>query len=70
MGFFQQFHQFHLVLKYKKGTTNKFIDLLSKATNTKNNNSRSCFHMDPFSHKAHNEEYAEDEDLKRVYQQL
>jgi hypothetical protein len=63
MGFLQQFH---LVIKYKKGTSNKVVDLLSRppivASVILKNTS--------LSHDSYVEKYAIDEDFKEVYVNL
>ena len=63
MGFLQQFH---LVIKYKKGTSNKVADMCSKlpiATSIILKNT--CL-----SHDNYVEQYAIDEDFKEVYEKL
>jgi hypothetical protein len=63
MGFLQQFH---LVIKYKKGTRNKVADMLSRpaivASIVLNNSS--------LSHDIYVEQYAINEDFKEVYAKL
>ena len=63
MGFLQQFH---LVIKYKKGTSNKVVDVLSippiVASIILNNTS--------LSHDNYVEQYAINEDFKEVYEKL
>jgi hypothetical protein len=63
MGFLQQFH---LVIKYKKGTSNKVANMLSRppivASIILNNTS--------LSHDSYVEQYAIDEDFKEVYEKL
>jgi hypothetical protein len=63
MGFLQQFH---LLIKYKKGTSNKVADMLSRrpivASIILNNTS--------LSHDSYVEKYAIDEDFKEVYEKL
>ena len=63
MGFLQQFH---LVIKYKKGTSNKVADMLSRppivASIILKNTS--------LSHDIYVEQYAIDEDFKEVYEKL
>ena len=63
MGFLQQFH---LVIKYKKGTSNKVVDMLSRppivASIVLKNAS--------LSHDSYVEQYATDEDVKNVYEKL
>jgi hypothetical protein len=61
MGFIQQFH---LVIKYKKGTSNKVVDMLCRppivASIILKNTS--------LSHDSYVEKYAIDEDFKEVYE--
>jgi hypothetical protein len=63
MDFLQQFH---LVIKYKKGTSNRVVDILSRtpivAFVILNNTS--------LSHDIYVEQYAIDEDFKEVYVKL
>jgi hypothetical protein len=63
MGFLQKFH---LVIKYKKGTSNKVVDMLSRppivASIILKNTS--------LSHDSYVEQYAIDEDFKEVYEKL
>ena len=63
MGFVQKFH---LVIKYKKGTSNKVDDMLSRppivAFIILNNTS--------LSHDSYVEQYSIDEDFKQVYDKL
>lgn len=49
MGFLQQFH---LVIKCKKGTTNKFVDFLSRPPAPKITAVGAIMHMEPFAHEA------------------
>ena len=63
MGFLQQFH---LVIRYKKGTLNKVADMLSRpiigaVTLLKN---------DSIVHDSYIEQYASDDDFKDVYANL
>jgi hypothetical protein len=67
MGFLQQFH---LVIKYKKGSTNKLADMLSQPPTSNITTLGTLMHMDPFTHDAYKEAYIEDEDFKEVFQQL
>jgi hypothetical protein len=67
MGFLQQFH---LVIKYKKGNTNKLADMLSRPPTSNITTLGTLMHMDPFTHDAYKEAYTEDEDFKEVFQQL
>jgi hypothetical protein len=63
VGFLQQFH---LVIKYKKGTSNKVVDMLSRhpivASIILKNTS--------LSHDIYVEQYAIDEDFKELYEKL
>jgi hypothetical protein len=63
MGFLQQIH---LIIKYKKGTSNKVADMLSRppipASIILKNTS--------LSHDSYVEQYAIDEDFKEVYAKL
>jgi hypothetical protein len=63
MGFLQQFH---LVIKYKKGTSNKVVDMLSRppivASIILKNYS--------LSRDSYVEQYAIDEDFKEVYENI
>jgi hypothetical protein len=63
VGFLQQFH---LVIKYKKGTSNKVVDMISRfpiyASIVLKNVS--------LSHDSYVEQYATDEDFKKNYEKL
>ena len=63
MGFLQQFY---LVIKYKKGTSNKVVDMLSRppiiASIVLKNAS--------LSHEIYIEQYATDDDFKEIYEKL
>ena len=59
MGFLQQFH---LVIKYKKGTSNKVVDMLSRHPIILKNAS--------LSHESYIEQYATDDDFKEIYEKL
>jgi hypothetical protein len=65
MGFLKQFH---LVIEYKKGTTNKLIDILSRPPRPKVASLGAIMHMDPFTHEAYRYKYVEYEEFKEVYQ--
>jgi hypothetical protein len=67
MGFLQQFH---LVIKYKKGDTNKLEYMLSRQPTPKITALGTLMHMDPFTHYAYKEAYTKYEDFKEVFQQL
>jgi hypothetical protein len=63
MGFLQQFH---LVIKYKKGTSNKLVDMLSRpriATSIILKNAS-------LSHDSYIEQYAINEYFKEVYMKI
>ena len=64
MGFLQQFH---LVIKYKKGSTNKLAYMLSWPPTSKITTLGNLMHMEPFTHDAYKEEYIEDEYFKDVF---
>jgi hypothetical protein len=64
MGFLQQFH---LIIKYKKGSTNKLVDMLSRPPTSKITTLGTLMHMEPFTHDAYKEAYIEDEDFKEVF---
>jgi hypothetical protein len=63
MGFLQQFH---LVIKYKKGTCNKVVDMLSSPPIV----SSIILKNTSLSHDSYVEQYAIDEDFKEVYVKL
>jgi hypothetical protein len=67
MGFLQQFH---LVIKYKKGNTNKLTNMLSRPLTSKITTFGTLMHMDPFTHDAYIEAYPEGENFNEVFQQL
>jgi hypothetical protein len=67
MGFLQQFH---LVIKYKKGNTNKLADMLSRPPTSNIISLETLMHLEPFTHDAYIETYLEDEDYEEVSQQL
>jgi hypothetical protein len=52
--------QFHLVIKYNKGRTNKFADMLSGPPTSKIITLGTLIHMEPFTHDAYKEEYTKD----------
>jgi len=58
------------VIKYKKGSTNKLANILSRPPTSKITALGTLMHMEPFIHDAYREAYLEDEDFKEVYQQL
>jgi hypothetical protein len=63
MGFLQQFH---LVIKYKKGTSNKVDDMIS----TPPIDASIILKNKPLSHDSYVEQYAIDEDFKEVHEKL
>ena len=63
MGFLQQFH---LVIKYKKGTSNKVVDMLFIPPIV----SSIILKNTSLSHDIYVEQYAIDEDFKDVYEKL
>jgi hypothetical protein len=63
MGFLQQFH---LVIKYKKGTSNKVDDMISRPPIIASIISKNA----SLSHDSYVEQYAIDEDFKEVYAKL
>jgi hypothetical protein len=67
MGFLQWFH---FVIKYKKGSTNKLANMLSRPPTTNIIALGTLMHMESFTHYAYREEYIEDEDFKDLFQQL
>jgi hypothetical protein len=56
-----------LVIEYKKGSTNKLEDMLSRPPTSKIIALGTLMHMDPFTHDAYIEAYIEDEDFKEVF---
>jgi hypothetical protein len=64
MGFLQKFH---LVIKYKKGSTQNLVDMLSRPPTSKITALGTLMHMDPFTHDAYKETYIEHEDFKEVF---
>jgi hypothetical protein len=63
MGFLQQFH---LVIKYKKGTSNKVVDMLSIPPIVASIILKNTL----LSHDSYVEQYVIDEDFKEVYEKL
>jgi len=63
MGFLQQFH---LVIKYKKGTSNKVADMLSRPPIS----ASIVLKNDSLSHDIYVEQYDADGDCKDVYEML
>jgi hypothetical protein len=64
MGLLQQVH---LVIKYKKGNTNKLVDMLSRPPTSKITDLGTFMHMEPFTHDAYKEVYIEDWDFREVF---
>ena len=62
--------QFCLVNKYKKGSTNKLVDMLSRPPTSKITTWGTLIHMDYFTHDAFKEASTKDEDFKDVFHQL
>ena len=58
------------MIKYKKGSTNKLPDILSRPPTSNIIDLATLMHMDPFTHDAYREAYSKDEDFKEVYQWL
>jgi hypothetical protein len=65
MGFLQQFH---LLIKYKKGMTNKVADMLSRPPMNKISVVGTIMQLEPFTHEVYEEEYVSDVDFGEVYQ--
>jgi hypothetical protein len=63
MGFLQKFH---LVIKYKKGTSNKVVDMLSKPPIVISIILKNA----SLSHDIYIEQYTIDENFKEVYTKL
>ena len=63
MGFLQQFH---LVIKYKKGTSNKVDDMLSRHPIV----ASIILKYTTLSHNSYVEQYAIDGDFKEVFEKL
>ena len=62
MGFFQQFH---LIIKYQKGNTNKLANMLSRPPTSKITTLGTLMHMDPFTHDAYKSQTQKVRSLKR-----
>lgn len=58
------------MIKYKKGSTNKLVDMLSRPPTSKIIALGTLVHMEPFTHDAYREACSKDEDFKEVYQRL
>jgi hypothetical protein len=63
MGFIQQFH---LVIKYKKGTSNKVVDMISRPPLVASIILKNAF----LSHDSYVEQYVVDEYFKEVFEKL
>jgi hypothetical protein len=63
MGFIQQFH---LVIKYKKGKSNKVDDMLSRPPNA----TYIILKNASLSHDSYVEQYVVDDDFKEVFEKL
>jgi hypothetical protein len=63
MGFLQQFH---LLIKYKKGTCNKVVDMISRPPIVASIILKNTY----LSHDSYVEKYSIDEDFKEVYDKL
>jgi hypothetical protein len=64
MGLLQQFH---LVIKHKKGSTNKLENMLLCPRTSNIRALGTLMHMDPFTHDAYKEVYTKDEEFKEVF---
>jgi hypothetical protein len=58
--------QFHLVIKYKKGTINKVVDMLSRPPIV----ASIIFNNSSLSHDSYVEQYVVDQDFKEVFENL
>ena len=58
--------QFHLVIKYKKGATNKVVDMLSRPSL----NALVILQNDSLANESYIEQYVANTDFKDVYQSL
>ena len=63
MGFIQQFH---MVIKYKKGTSNKVVDMLSRPRIF----ASIILHNASLYFESYAEQYANDDDFKETYAKL
>ena len=63
MGFLQKFH---LVIKYKKGTSNKVVDMLSCPPIS----ASVILHNVSLSFESYAEQYANDDEFKEIYAKL
>ena len=60
--------QFHLVIKYKKGNTNKLVDMISRPPTSMITALGTLMHMEPFTHDAYKEASTQYKDFKYVFQ--
>jgi hypothetical protein len=67
---FKFLQQFHLAIKYKKGSTNNLKYIPSRRPTSNISTLGTLMHMDPFTHDAYKHAYIENEDFKEVFQQL
>ena len=65
MGFLLKFH---LIIKYKKGNTNKLAYILSSPPTTTIATLGILMLMEPFTHETYKDGYIEDEDFEEVFQ--
>ena len=63
MGFLQQFH---LVIKYKKGTSNKVVDMLSLPPIS----ASVILHNALLSFESYAEQHANDDEFKEIYAKI
>ena len=56
-----------MVIKYKKGSTNKLVDMLSRPPTSKITSLGTLMNMEPFTHDAYKEAYSKDEEFKEVF---
>jgi hypothetical protein len=64
MGFLQKLH---LVIKYKKGSTNRLEDILSRPPTSNIIDLGTLMHMEPFTHDSYIKTYTKYEDFKEVF---
>ena len=62
--------EFHLIIKYKKGDTNKLECMLWRLPTTITTTLGTLIHMEHFTHGAENEEYTKYKGLKEVFHHL
>jgi hypothetical protein len=56
--------KFHLVIIYKKGGTNKLVDMISRPPTSNIKTLGTLMHMDPLTHDAHKDACIGDDDFK------